>query len=113
MKLDTKARVLGSVGVITAYFIILHVNVISGVALNVTRFWKRLTIIPSSSAMNASGKKSTVVTLFVSCMEWVAWYGLIVAGIRRCGPHHRPLRQLAHVRQCSDGSAVRMDATAQ
>ena len=34
MKLDTKARVVGSIGVITAYFIILHVNVIVGVCLN-------------------------------------------------------------------------------
>ena len=34
MKLDSKARVLGSVGVITAYFVILHVNVITGVVLN-------------------------------------------------------------------------------
>ena len=31
MKLDSKARVLGSVGVITAYFIVLHVNVLVGV----------------------------------------------------------------------------------
>ena len=34
MKLDSKARVLGSVGVITAYFVILHVNVIAGVMIN-------------------------------------------------------------------------------
>ena len=34
MKLDSKARIVGSVGVITAYFIILHVNVITGVVLN-------------------------------------------------------------------------------
>ncbi len=33
MKLDTKARVVGSVGVITAYFIILHVNILLGVSI--------------------------------------------------------------------------------
>jgi hypothetical protein len=34
MRLDSKARVLGSVGVITAYFCVLHVNVLLGVIIN-------------------------------------------------------------------------------
>ena len=34
MKLDSKARIIGSVGVITAYFCILHVSVIVGVVIN-------------------------------------------------------------------------------
>lgn len=34
MKLDSKARIVGSVGVITAYFCILHVSVIVGVVIN-------------------------------------------------------------------------------
>ena len=34
MKLDSKARVVGSVGVITAYFIVLHVSVTVGVLLH-------------------------------------------------------------------------------
>jgi len=33
MPIDSKARVLGSVGVITAYFIILHVNILLGVSI--------------------------------------------------------------------------------
>ena len=33
MKLDSKARVIGSIGVITAYFIILHVNILLGVSI--------------------------------------------------------------------------------
>jgi hypothetical protein len=34
MRLDSKARIVGSVGVITAYFCILHVSVIVGVIIN-------------------------------------------------------------------------------
>jgi len=34
MKLDSKARVVGSIGVITAYFIVLHVNVLLGVIIH-------------------------------------------------------------------------------
>ena len=34
MKLDSKARIVGSVGVITAYFIVLHVNVLLGVIIH-------------------------------------------------------------------------------
>ena len=34
MRLDSKARIVGSVGVITAYFCILHVSVIVGVVIN-------------------------------------------------------------------------------
>ena len=33
MTLDSKARIVGSVGVITAYFIVLHVNVLVGVSI--------------------------------------------------------------------------------
>ncbi len=34
MKLDSKARIVGSVGVITAYFVVLHVNVLVGVIIH-------------------------------------------------------------------------------
>ena len=34
MKLDSKARIVGSIGVITAYFCILHVSVMLGVVIN-------------------------------------------------------------------------------
>lgn len=34
MRLDSKARIIGSVGVITAYFIVLHVNVLLGVIIH-------------------------------------------------------------------------------
>jgi len=33
MPLDSRARVIGSAGVITAYFIILHVNILLGVSI--------------------------------------------------------------------------------
>jgi len=38
MKLDSKARIVGSVGVITAYFCILHVSVIVGVVINLIAY---------------------------------------------------------------------------
>ena len=34
MKLDSKARIVGSFGVITAYFVVLHVNVLVGVIIH-------------------------------------------------------------------------------
>jgi len=50
----------------------------------VIRFWKRLTITPSSSAMNASGKKSTTVPIdVVSCM-WCLALTLLIYMVLGC-----------------------------